>query len=214
MKNDTHKFTDTDIHILECGLGWIKEAEDAFADKLVHRLWREHPEATTSLHSMDLPPFSRYIVQFLDTIIGELRSYGKIRFPIGEQWLNLLPTPVSHLEPEQFVGIAETYLAILSEVAEDAWSPAMESAWRKMIHEVSIAMWGQQPEASSLLRISSPFQFINKRKNRMSQQLFVFFLGSVMILAGGIATVGLWSRSRLAEVKLQRKPSFKKGWCS
>ncbi len=50
MEQITPKFSDTDIHILESGLGWIKDAEDAFADKLFHRLLRDHPEVTTSLH--------------------------------------------------------------------------------------------------------------------------------------------------------------------
>jgi len=213
MRNDAHKFTDRDIHILECGLGWIKEAEGTFADKVFHRLSRDHPEVTTSLHSLGLQPFSRHIVQVLDTIISELRSHGKIRSPIREQWTDLLPTTGTHLEPAQFVKIAETYLDILSELAEDAWSPAMESAWRKFIHEVSIDLWGHQPVASSISKFLSRIQFIKRRNNCMSQP-FVLFLGTFMILAGGIASIGLWSRCRLAEVKLSRKPSLKKVWCN
>ncbi|MEO6202995.1 MAG: globin [Nitrospirales bacterium] len=212
MGQITPKFSDTDIHILERGLGWIKDAEDAFADKLFHRLLRDHPEVTTSLHSMGLQPFSRRIVQILDTIIREIRSCGKIHSPIREQWTDLLPTPVGHLEPRQLLRMAETYLDIFSELAEDAWSPAMESAWRKIIHEVSVSLWGQQPENLSLAKISSPFPFIKRRNNRMNQP-FTFFLATFMILAGGIASIGLWSRYRLAEVRLSRKPRLKKVWC-
>lgn len=212
MEQITPIFSDTDIHILERGLGWIKDAEDAFADKLFHRLLRDHPEVTTSLHSMGLQPFSRRIVQILDTIIREIRSCGKIHSPIREQWTDLLPTPVGHLEPRQLLRMAETYLDIFSELAEDAWSPAMESAWRKIIHEVSVSLWGQQPKYLSLAKISSPFPFIKRRNNRMNQP-FTFFLGTFMILAGGIASIGLWSRYRLAEVRLSRKPRLKKVWC-
>ncbi|WNM58085.1 globin [Candidatus Nitrospira allomarina] len=212
MDQITPNFSDTDIHILECGLGWIKDAEDAFADKLFHRLLRDHPEVTTSLHSMGLQPFSRRIVQILDTIIREIRSCGKIQSPIREQWTDLLPTTVSHLEPSQLLRMSETYLDIFSELAEDAWSPAMESAWRKIIHGVSISLWGQQPESLSLAKISSPFPFITRRNNRMNQP-FTFLLGTFMILAGGIASIGLWSRYRLAEVKLSKKPRLKKAWC-
>ena len=213
MGKDTCKFSNTEIHILECGLRWIKESEDTFADKLFHRLLRDHPEVTSSLHSAGLQPFSRHIVQVIQTIIGELRSYGKIRSSIGEQWTDLSPTTVSPFGPEQFVKIAETYLDVLSELAEDAWSPAMNLTWKKAIYEVSINLWGQQSKSLFLSKMLSPFQFIKRRKHGMSQP-FVFFLGTLMILAGGLASQGLWSRCRLAKVKLQKKLSFKKVWCS
>jgi hemoglobin-like flavoprotein len=213
MGKGTHNFSNTEIHILECGLRWIKECEDTFADRLFHRLLRDHPEFTSSLHATGLQSFNRHIVQVIHTIIDELRSCGKILSPIRELWADLSPATVSPFGPEQFVKIAETYLDILSELAEDAWSPAMESAWRKAIHEVSIDLWGHQPESLPLSKMLSPFQFIKRRKHSMSHPL-VFFLGTFMILAGGIASIGLWSRCRMAEVKLQRKPLLKKVWCS
>ena len=212
MDQTTPKFLDTDIHILECGLGWIKDAEDAFADKLFHRLLRDHPEVTSSLLTMGLEPFSRRIVQILDTIIREIRSCGKIHSPIREQWTDLLPTTVNHLEPQQLLRMAETYLDIFSELAEDAWSPAMESAWGKIIQEVSVNLWGQQPASLSLTNISSAFPFLKRRYHRMTQP-FTFFLGTFMILAGGIASIELWSRYRLAEAKLSRNLRLKKVWC-
>lgn len=212
MKQISPKFSDTDIHILECGLGWIKEAEDVFADKLFHRLLRDHPEVATFLQSMGLQPFSRRIVQILDTIIREIRSYGKIHSPIREQWTDLLPITVSHLKPRQLLRMADTYLDIFSELAEDAWSPAMESAWRKIIHEVSINLWGHQPKSLSLAAIFSIFPLIKRGNNRMPQPL-AFFLGAAIILACSIASIRLWSLYRLAEVKLPRKPMITKVCC-
>lgn len=212
MTQISPKFSDTDIHILECGLGWIKEAEDVFADKLFHRLLRDHPEVVTSLQSMGLQPFSRHIVQILDTIIREIRSCGKIHSPIRQQWTDLLPTTVSHLKPRQLLRMADTYLDIFSELAEEAWSPTVESVWRKMIHEVSINLWGHQPKSLSFSALSSAFPFIKMGNNRMPQPL-VFFLGASMILAGSIASIRLWSLYRLAEVKLPRKPMIKKVCC-
>lgn len=212
MRQITPRFSDSEIHILECGLRWIKEGEDAFADKLFHRLLRDHPEVATSLQTMGLQPFSRRIVQILDTIIREIRLNGRILSSISEQWTDLAPTTVRQLDPTQLIKMAETYLDIFSELAEEAWSPAMESAWRKIIHQVSISLWGHQPESLSFLALSSAFPFIKRRNNRMSQP-FALFLGAFMILAGSIASIGLWSRYRLAEVKLSRKPGLKKVWC-
>ncbi|WP_342349453.1 globin [uncultured Nitrospira sp.] len=212
MRQVTPKFSNTEIYILECGLRWIKEDEDAFADKLFHRLVRDHPEVSTFLQTIGLQPFSRRIVQILDTIIREIRLSGKIRSPIGEQWKDLLPTTVDHLKPDKLLSLAETYLDIFSELAEDAWSPAMEHAWRKIIYEASISLWGTQPDSPSPSAIPSAVHFIKRGNNRMNQP-FAFLLGAFMILAGGIASINLWSRYRLAEVKLSRKPRLKKVWC-
>lgn len=212
MRQVTPKFSNTEIYILECGLRWIKEDEDAFADKLFHRLVRDHPEVSTFLQTIGLQPFSRRIVQILDTIIREIRLSGKIRSPIGEQWKDLLPTTVDHLKPDKLLSLAETYLDIFSELAEDAWSPAMEHAWRKIIYEASISLWGTQPDSPSPSAIPSAVHFIKRGNNRMNQP-FPFLLGAFMILAGGIASINLWSRYRLAEVKLSRKPRLKKVWC-
>ncbi|MCA9421637.1 MAG: hypothetical protein KC592_11480 [Nitrospira sp.] len=44
-------------------------------------------------------------------------------------------------------------------------------------------------------------------------QPFTFFLGTLMMLTGGIASIGLWSRYRLAEAKLSRNLRLKKVWC-
>jgi len=213
MEENIHTLTNTDIHILECGLGWIKEAEHTFGQKLFHRLLRDDSEINAALNSIGLPAFSSHIVQSLEEIIGELRSCGRILFPLRKEWGELSPTTGRPFDSEQFSRIAETFLDVLSELAEDAWSPTMEFAWRKAIHQVSIQLWGQQPESWSLSTLLSRFEFIKRRKHGMGQPL-VLFLGTCMILAGGIASISLWSRCRLAEMKLQRNPSLKKAWCS
>lgn len=213
MSRNTNKFSATDIHILECGLGWIKEDQDTFANKLFHRVLRDHPDISVSLHVMGLQSFSRHMVQTLDTIIGDLQTCGRIQTPLREQWAELSGKTIRELEPEQRIRMAETFLDVLSELAEDAWSPAMESAWRKAIDEVSIQLWGQQSESFSLSKMLSPFQRI-KRKNHGMSQPSGFFLGTLVVLAGGLASIGLWSRYRSAAVKLKRNPWLKKMWCS
>ena len=88
----------------------------------------------------------------------------------------------------------------------------MEFAWRKAIDEVSIQLWGRHSEFLSISKMLLPFQFIKRRNNSMSLPL-VFFLGTLMILTGSITSICLWSRFRLAEVKLQRKTLLNKVWC-
>jgi hemoglobin-like flavoprotein len=204
------KLSDTEIYILECGLGWIKEAPNAFWEKLFHRLMRDHPDISADLHTTDIESFRSQLVQALTAIIEDLRSWGRIQSPILEHGVDLLTTIAHSLNSRQLSEIAETFLDVFSELAEDAWSPAMKTAWRKAIYEVTADLGEQQPETFSFLKMASPFHF--RRDNYMNQP-FVFFLGALAILAGSLASLSLWSRCRLAEVKLHRKPSLKKVWC-
>jgi len=212
MQDNTHPVTNTDIHILKCGLGWIKEAEHSFGHKLFHRLMQNDPEISAALNSIGLPAFSRHIVQSLEEIIGELGSCGRILSPLHRKWGGLSTNTGNPFDLEQFSRIAETFLDVLSELAEDAWSPAMEFTWRKAIHQVGIQPWGHQPECCSLSKLLSRFQSIKRRNHGMSQP-FILFLGTLMILGSALASMSLWGRCRLAKVNLQRNPSLKKAWC-
>lgn len=203
----------TEIHILECGLGWVKEAQETFAVKLYHRLLRDTPEISPLLKEIGLQVFSFHVVRTLDSVIGDLRSYGRIRTSLRDPWADVYPSiPATPLDPGQFSRIGETFLDLLSELAEDAWSPAVETAWTKAIIEVRIHLFGHHSKLFSLLTMLSPFQF-NKRRSHLMNSTFGFILGTVVVLAGGLASMSLWGRLRLAEVKRPRHLSLKKVWC-
>ena len=45
------------------------------------------------------------------------------------------------LAPSELIRVAETFLDLISELAEDAWSPTLEYAWRNAIETVMSASW-------------------------------------------------------------------------
>lgn len=203
----------TEIHILEGGLGWIKEAQETFAAKLFRRLIRDNPEISPILQEMGHQSFSLQLVRTLDSIIGDLCSYGRIRTSLRDTWSVVYPSiPTTPLDPGQFTRIGETFLDLLSEIAEDAWSPAVETAWTKGIIEVRIHLFGQHSKLCSFLTMLSPFHF-NKRRNHLMNSTFGFILGTVVVLAGGLASMSVWGHLRLAELKQPKHLSFKKVWC-
>jgi hypothetical protein len=218
MGKHSHTFSETEIHILQTGIKWIQEAPEAFTHKLYHRLLQEHPEISALLHSLSLQSFSRRLVRFLELVIGELRLYGSLHFSPRDYWVKqlkqFLPAECP-LNLEQFTRITETFLDVFSELAEDAWSPALESVWKKAIDEVSRYVSSPPPPILSLSTIPSLIpSLIHVIKSRENQtgRVLILLLGTVVMVVGGIISRSLRSRCRVKEVKRLREPSLKKAW--
>ena len=212
MLHHIDKFSSTEIHILENGLRWIKETKDRFGDKLYHRLLREHPEANPILQSIEPWTFNKDFVQSLDAVIGEIRSYGEVISPLKDFWPELSGTAMAPLEPSELIKIAETFLDLISELAEDAWSPALEYAWRKAIKTVMAASW-EPVDHSSHLPNSTPYSY-TKRKGMNRTQDRMFCLGTMMLMAGGMAALGLWRRGHFVEPRLKKREPLRFSVCS
>ena len=150
MLNHIDKPSSTEIHILKNGLRWIKESRDRFGDKFYHRLLQEHPSMYPLLQSIGPCSFNKDFVQGLDAIIGEIRSHGFIISPLKEFWPVLSSTAMAPLAPSESIRVAETFLDLISELAEDAWSPTLEHAWRKAIKMVMSASWKPVGHSSNL----------------------------------------------------------------
>ena len=212
MLIDMNKFSTTEIHILENGLRWVKETKDRFGDKLYHRLLREHPEANPFLESIEPWSFNKDFVQALDAVIGEIRSYGKVISPLKDFWPELSNTAMTPLEPSELIKIAETFLDLISELAEDAWSPALEYAWRKAIKTVLAASW-EPVEHPFFLSDSKPFLF-TKGKDMDTTQDRMFCFGTMMLMVGGIAALGLLSLGHLVESRSKEREPLRLSVCS
>ena len=212
MLNDMNKFSSTEIHILENGLRWIKETNDSFGNKFYHRLLREHPEVNPFLQSIDPWSFNKDFVQALDAVIGEIASYGEVISPLKDFWSDLSSTAMDPLEPSELIKIAETFLDLISELAEDAWCPALEYAWRKAIKTVMAASW-EPVEHSFFLSDSKPFPF-TKGKGMNTTQDRMFCLGTMMLMAGGIAALGLLSLGHLVDSRSKEREPLRLSVCS
>ena len=212
MLNDINKFSSTEIQILENGLRWIKETKDRFGDKFYHRLLREHPEANPFLQSIEPWSFNKDFVQALDAVIGEIRSYGEVISPLKDFWPELSGTAMAPLEPSELIKIAETFLDLISELAEDAWSPAVEYAWRKAIKTVMAASW--EPVEHSFFLSDSKSFLLTKGKGMNTTQDRMFCLGTMMLMAGGIAALGLLSRGYIAESRSKAREPLRLSVCS
>ena len=212
MPNLTNKFSYTEIKILENGLGWIKESQDTFTKKFYNRLMREHPQIIPFLQSIGPWSFNKACVQALEAIIGEIRSHGDVISPIKHFWPELSSTAMAPLEPSELSKVAETFLDLVSELAEDAWSPTLENAWRKAIKTVMSGSW--EPVENSFFLSDSKTSLSTKVKVMTTTQPIMFCFGTMMLMAGGIAALGLWRRGHLVESRLKEREPLRLSVCS
>jgi hemoglobin-like flavoprotein len=212
MANLTNKFSYTEIKILENGLGWIKESQDTFTEKFYNRLMREYPQIIPFLQSIGPWSFNKDCVQSLEAIIGEIRSHGDVISPIKHFWPELSSTAIAPLEPSELSKVAETFLDLVSELAEDAWSPTLENAWRKAIKTVMSGSW--EPVENSFFLSDSKTSLSTKVKVMTTTQPIMFCFGTMMLMAGGIAALGLWRRGHLVESRLKEREPLRLSVCS
>lgn len=211
MGEHSRIFSDTEIYILHTGLKWIEEAPEAFATKLYHRLVRDHPEFQASLHAIGLESFRRNFIHFLEMVKEELVRRKTIQASpkefLARQALNIEEVRRSNY----LTKMTRTFLDVFAELAEDAWSPALESAWNKAIDEVNLALWNPQPDDSALATLASPVLVLRRRRFHLSRALIVC-VGTLVMVAGGIISKTLWNRCRLPDVKRLKSPVLKKAW--
>ena len=73
------------------------------------------------------------IITALELTIGDLLFLGAIRPPMMKYWREVIHESFHSVNHDTFREIVESFLDVLSALAEDAWCPAMEAAWRKAI---------------------------------------------------------------------------------
>ncbi len=197
--NYKKKFSHTEIQILENGLRWIREGEDRFAIKLYNRLIRDQPGLNPLLQLIGPSSFNKDVVHILEGIIRELRSHGNMKSPFKEFWPEIPGNALPSLEPSELNRVTDIFLDLVSELAEDAWSPAVEYVWRKVIK--SLMTDTSAPINNSFFILNSkPFLF-NKEIAKATTPAMMFYFGITMLMAGGIAALGFWRRCHLVKAK-------------
>lgn len=215
MPNCLNNFSTTDIHILENGLRWITEEQEGFANKFYLRILRDHPALNSFLLSMGTESFSKCLVRSLESIIREFRAYGEMITPLKNYWPEFSSTKVASLKHSEIIRVAETFIDLVSELAEDVWSPTLEYTWRKAVKTVMTELWEpvQDFSNSSFMSHSKTFLLNNGEGRTMTHPMRLGF-GPMMLLVGTIAAVGLWVRCFSGESRLKTRTPWHFSVCS
>lgn len=202
MRNCLNNFSTTDIHTLEYGLRRITEEQDMFSHKFYHRLLRNHPALKPWLRTMAPRSFGKYLIQCLDSIMREFRTYGEMITPPKNFWPKLSSTPVAPFEPSDMIGVAEIFIDLVANLHEDDWSPALEYTWRKTGKTVMIRLWetDQDPSNSSISFDFGTF-LSNQEKERSRHQARRWHWAPIILVTGSIAALGFWRRCHLVKGK-------------
>ena len=153
MSNSTNTFSNTELHILEHGLRWINDSTTRFVNRLFHLLAGESGKIDVFLQLIGPEAFKKNLIVYLNSVIKEIRSHGRVVNPFKNHWPDLSCTILLPLQPRETTMVIENFLEAFSELAEDAWSPVLEQTWKKAL-QFFMASLAHPPEDSRIFRNS------------------------------------------------------------
>ena len=120
-----------------------------------YRLLQDHPALNSFLLSMNIEFFSTCLIRSLESIVREFRAYGEMLTPLSTYWPECSSTGGAFLDPSESNRVAETFLALVSQLEGVVWNGALEHTWSKAINTVMSYLCGP---------VNDPFIFSLARK--------------------------------------------------
>ncbi len=136
MPRNINTFSNSEIEILECGVKWMKEAGEEWYRRLFYLLANRSHALHTFLRLTEPMEFGKNLIDYLTAVLGELRSHGRLKTSFRNLWPDQAGVILNPLDRKESIEMAEAFLEGFSELAEEAWSPAMENTWRKAVKAV------------------------------------------------------------------------------
>lgn len=136
MSKKTNKFSNSEIQILERGVKWMQEAGEGWYTRLFYILANRSHAIHAFLRLTEPMEFGKNLIHYLTAVLGELRSYGRIKSSFLNLWPDQAGVLLNPLDRRESIEMAEAFLEGFSELAEEAWSPTMENTWRKAVMAV------------------------------------------------------------------------------
>ena len=156
MYTTNKRFTNSEIEILECGVKWMKEAGEGWYTRLYYLLANRSQGIHAFLRLTEPMEFGKNLIYYLTAVLGELRSCGRIKTSFNNLWPDHAGVILNPLDRGESIEMAEAFLEGFSELAEEAWSPAMENTWRKAVMAMLESCVGS-PEVSPKAKHSHSF---------------------------------------------------------
>lgn len=133
QKRNCHSLTETQIISIEKGRVWLSEDTSPFCRKLFERLLEDHPVIRKPLLATGFQDFHKTFLKSFDAIVSAYRTGRNLRAELEKNWIIPIVVFTPPMEGRRFDRLAETFLKTVAECVEDAWSPAVEEAWRVAI---------------------------------------------------------------------------------
>ena len=155
------ELTDLQMHLLEHSFEWLAEDYRRFSDQFRKHLLRSHPDFVDLLERLPIPQFQFLSVTSLTLLIHSLKNPEHMRV-IAQLVHEQEYTQEKQLE--LYDAFHDALMNAISEIAEEAWSPALQRAWEasmdltrdRLLHTAAV----NRP--ASLIQ-DSPFGFATRR---------------------------------------------------
>ena len=135
--NSSQSLTESQLITIEVGLKWMRENQTSFARKFYDRILDNHSCIREPLLAMGFSRFQNGFQRAFDSLGLGLRICRSLQSTLKEYWVTSVLEFIPPMEQDQFERLTETFLEVLAEVVEDAWCPAVETAWRTAVRDIT-----------------------------------------------------------------------------
>ncbi|MGB0910008.1 MAG: response regulator [Nitrospirales bacterium] len=132
------QLTDLQIHLLERSYEWLAQDRLYFSKQFHRHLLRSHPDFVDVLKPISTEQFQIIALTSLTLLIHSVKHPEHIR--VISQLLHDYKYP-EEKQREMYNGYYESLMNVLSDVAEDSWSPALQGAWKASLNLMRVQIF-------------------------------------------------------------------------
>ncbi len=155
------ELTDLQMHLLEHSFEWVAQDPLRFSEQLRKHLLRSHPEFVDLLEHLSIPQFQLMSLTSLSLLIHSLQNPEHMRVIsqfIHDQDYTLVK------QRDVYEAFYNSLMNVLSEICEDAWSPALQGAWKASLELTRDRIFYRTTKSITVSQIpESPFDFATRR---------------------------------------------------
>jgi hemoglobin-like flavoprotein len=115
-----------DVETLETSFALVARRADELSSRFYERLFERYPAVRPMFEQVDIAEQRKKLVASLALIVGNLRkpdALGEYLATLGRRHGEIGAVP------EHYAAVGENLLAVLQEIAGDAWTPEVARAW-------------------------------------------------------------------------------------
>ena len=149
------------INILKRSIGWITPQSNYFIARFYSELFRTHPQTSILLRDLSISQLHDRIMAGIRIVLHSLGEPHRLNSLIRDLKIFQIPGGIPR---EHYDAMTASFLVVLSEFAEDAWSPVLQEAWKGAVKQVKSVIL-EEPEEGFSGKFSE--HMIDKKTNKV-----------------------------------------------
>ncbi|WP_454062900.1 response regulator [Candidatus Nitrospira salsa] len=148
------------LHLVEHSFEWLTENYTDFSQKLRKRLISHHPSFVDMFEHLPTSHFQFLAMTSVTLLLHSLQNPEHLRVIVQLLYDQKYP-PVK--QRELYNAFYDSFMHVMSQLAEDAWSPALKGAWESTLDLTRNRIFPSLDESIPTTQQNSPIKLATRR---------------------------------------------------